>query len=151
MSGDYFERHYDDLKHLMQPYKSRVFFGDRTTCANITQCVNINVQYVVNDKPHDALCKFLILPGKGRDLIIGTPSLFTHFGHVFLSLISDAVTRLGGSVEAVDDERTMSSMAYKHVTPPEGAVYPWTTDVNCDAPEDGDIPEALSFNDTVLS
>ena len=95
---------------------------------------------------HPATCSLYVLEGKGKDIIIGTPSIFTDFGKLFSSMVGDAVERFGPATVAVD----LNNLGYHDLVCPEDAAYPWTTDVMEEAPEDSTIPEASSYNSTVL-
>jgi exodeoxyribonuclease III len=148
MSGDFYDKNKNVLEPLTQQCDTRVYFGDKTAFKSITRKVTVNLRFELPDSTHEAPCHFYVLDGKGTDLIIGTPSIFTDFCPVFLTLIGDAVHKLKQPMVA---HESLASMSYKHETPPSGTEYPWQTDVNMDAPEDDNIPEASSYRSEVLN
>jgi hypothetical protein len=131
----------------------------------VTKIVTLPLSFIdATKKNHSATCALNVLDGKGKDIIIGTPSIFTHFGTLFSSMVGDAVQRYGQATVAVDmnnlehrydlvppiNSLDLYNLGYTDLVPPENSYYPWTTDVMNDAPEDLLIPEASSYNSTVL-
>jgi exonuclease III len=149
ISGTFVERNIEELKPLLRSCSATVFFGDRTAKSNITQQVDLRVQFTRGDTVRAEVCRFLVLPGNSCDLIIGTPTIFTSFSDVFLDLIKSAVWSFSGPSEL--SEPALDSISYKHLAPPAGAEYPWATEIDLEAPEDAEIPEASSFGPSVLN
>jgi hypothetical protein len=148
ISGTFVERYADELVPLLKPCDATVFFGDRTAKSQITQQVKLSVEFSVGDTVRAETCRFLVLPGNSCDLIIGTPTIFTSFGDVFLDLVKGAVWDYSSALKL--SEPTLDSISYKHLAPPDNAEYPWATEIDLEAPEDADIPEASSFGPSVL-
>ena len=147
MSGDFYSKHEVLLRPHTTETSTRVFFGDRTTNSNVNKVVTIPLTFTdPAGDIHPATCSLYVLKGKGKDIIIGTPSIFTDFGKLFSSMVGDAVERFGPATVAVD----LNNLGYHDLVCPEDAAYPWTTDVMEEAPEDSTIPEASSYNSTVL-
>ena len=46
---------------------------------------------------HTKILKFHVPPGKGRDIIVGMPSLITDIGTLFVGLVQKAVNKFGGA------------------------------------------------------
>ena len=162
MSGNYYSRHRDVLKPFLRNCHMVTYFGDKKSSQTITKYLELPLAFESDNfgKQIPKQCRFYILEGDGCDLIVGTPDLFTTFGDFFLSKVKDAVTRfttptvlshLDTTGEPICEVREIDSDKKFFRDPPDGTFYPWSTDVSQECDEDKLIPEASSFNPTVLN
>ena len=148
ISSTFVEKFPAELKPLLRPCDATVFFGDRTAKSKIEQQLELQVQFKLGSTLRTETCRFLVLQGNSCDLIMGTPVIFTCFGDVFLDLVKTAACSYSSTLKVSDP--SLDSISYKHLDPPEGAEYPWATEIDLEAPEDAEIPEASSFGPSVL-
>ena len=165
MSQEFLDNNLSYLEPLLAPATATVYFGDRTASAAIRHLADLEVKFIHNGTTKSAKCRFLVLPGKGCDLIIGTPDIFTSYGDIFLDMVKAAVTRPEKentereSLKSPEERDTINmspvnsdlNVSYKELDPPVGAEYPWKTEIDLEAPEDDLIPEASSFGPSVLN
>ena len=55
--------------------------------------LDLSVRYIYNGATHQATIRFGILEGEGRDLIIGNPTIFTQFGWLYHTMVTNAVNQ----------------------------------------------------------
>ena len=151
MSRSFYNKHTQELAPYTQTTDARVFLGDFVTSKPISLMLDLCVRYIYNEATHQATIRFGILEGEGRDLIIGNPTIFTQFGWLYHTMVTNAVNQYALPVfSGFCDDLAVNSISYRDQPPPEGAIYPWTKDILEEAPEDDTIPEASSFRPEVL-
>ena len=90
------ESFYVQNLHKLAPYtmktKSSVYMGDKVTKATIDKLVRMPLTLIGDSgEEYTATVDMRVLPGKGKDAIIGMPSLIIDYGYLYLDLMTEAV------------------------------------------------------------
>jgi hypothetical protein len=94
ISSEYYDKYAEKLQPYLSKIDSSVTLGDKKTVVKLDKMVTVPVRfYDSNGWAHESDISLVVLESRGRDVIIGMPSLITDFGEMFKQMISSAVDR----------------------------------------------------------
>lgn len=145
ISQMFVDKHKKYLKQLLKPCSGCVKLADNKTVADIKHVIVLPVSFLDGEnKEHSAVLEFCVFDTSGNDIIIGLPSIIQHFSCLFKHMIDRAVSLYVNPISILTRKK-------KHTLAALSKIYPWSSPIAEDAPEDvatelpSSFPDALHY------